>query len=117
MVAVVLQANSLWWDWAHWRSRAMPVEGTDKATLHAVITGPVAPGATIDTDGHAGYGDLSYQRETECLSAGAYVNGKARTNGIESFWALLKWACIAAHWWSKRHCCRYGAALSTARTP
>lgn len=59
-----------------------------------MITGHVAPGATIDTDGHAGHGDLSYQHETECLSAGAYVNGKASTNGIESFWPLLKWACI-----------------------
>jgi len=75
-----------------------------------MITGHVAPGATIYTDEHAGYRDLPYHHETVCHSAGAYVNGKASTNSTEPFWALLKRAYVGTHhWWSTRHCFRYVA--------
>lgn len=89
---------------------AMPVEGTDKATLHGVIAEHVDREATIYTDEYAGYRDLPYEHETVCHSAGEYVNSQASTNGIESFWALLKRAWVGTHhWWSTGHCFRYVA--------
>ena len=36
------------------------------------------------------YQGLTYERETVKHSVGEYVNKQAHTNGIESFWALLK---------------------------
>jgi hypothetical protein len=43
-------------------------------------------------------------------SAGEYVNGEASTNGIESFWALLKRGYYGTHhWWSVKHMRRYVA--------
>ena len=87
--------------------RAMPVASTDKATLHAVIHQHVDKEATIYTDAHGGYRDLLHEHETVCHSAGEYVRGAAHTNGIESFWALLKRAWVGTHhWWSRRHCFR-----------
>ena len=86
---------------------AMPVEGTDKAMLHAVINEPWTGRPTIYTDAHGGYRGLPHEHETVCHSAGEYVRGQAHTNGIESFWALLKRAWVGTHhWWSKRHCFR-----------
>ena len=47
-------------------------------------------GATIYTDEHGAYRGLPFEHKTVKHSAGEYVNGMAHTNGIESFWALLK---------------------------
>ncbi len=50
----------------------------------------------------------NYTHLTVRHSAGEYVNGKACTNGIESFWALLKRGYYGTHhWWSKKHLNRY----------
>ena len=38
-----------------------------------------------------------YDHKTVRHSAGEYVNGKASTNGIESFWALLKRGYYGTH--------------------
>ena len=69
--------------------RAFPIEGTDKATAHKEITKNVLPGSKVYTDSAAGYKDLPYEHEAVAHSVGEYVRGKAHTNGIESFWALL----------------------------
>ena len=53
----------------------------------------VESGALVYTDQHGGYVGLAkqgYQHESVNHSAKEYVNGMAHTNGIESFWALLK---------------------------
>ena len=43
-------------------------------------------------------------------SAGQYVNRGVSTNGIESFWALLKRGYVGTHhWWSVKHMHRYVA--------
>ena len=45
-----------------------------------------------------------------CHSAGEYVRGQARTNGIESFRALLNRVWVGTHhWWRRPHCFRYVA--------
>jgi hypothetical protein len=71
--------------------RAAHVSGTDKATLHGYIASNVRLGSTVTTDEHVGYrGIKGYSHMAVRYSAGEYVNGMAHTNGIESFWALLK---------------------------
>ena len=91
--------------------RAMPIQATDKKTLHHHVNNEVAAGATIYTDEHHGYrGLLRYKHKTVRHSAGEYVNQQASTNGIESFWALLKRGYIGTHhWWSIKHLHRYVA--------
>ena len=71
----------------------------------------VEPGATVYTDGHPAYGILSkfgYGHQWVNHSVGQYVNGLATTNGIESFWALLKRGYVGTfHWMSWKHLHRY----------
>ena len=48
------------------------------------------------------------RHETVCHSAGEYVRGMAHTNGIESFWSMLKRAYTGTyHWVSHKHLQRY----------
>ena len=90
---------------------AFPVSGTDARTLQNAILDNVEPGATVYTDGHPAYGILSkfgYDHQWVNPSVGQYVNGLATTNGIESFWALLKRGYVGTfHWMSWRHLHRY----------
>ena len=68
---------------------ASPVEGTDWATLQGFVLENVVPGAEIYTDDHRSYQGLP-NHEAVKHSAGEYVKGMAHTNGVESFWALMK---------------------------
>ena len=94
--------------------RAMPVTHTDKPTLHGLIEANVEGGSTVYTDEHRGcLGLCNYNHLTVRHSAGEYVNGKARTNGIESFGALLQRGYYGPpHWWSVTHTHRDGAAYA-----
>ena len=86
---------------------AAVVPGTDRPTLHGFVTGRAAPGATIYTDEHSSYDGLPHH-EVVNHSAKEYVNGHAHTNGIESFWALLKRGYIGTyHQMSVKHLDRY----------
>lgn len=89
--------------------RASVVAGTDKATLHGFIAANVEAGSTVCTDEHAGYrGMKNYTHLTVRHSAGEYVNAMAHTNGIESFWALLKRGYYGIyHYMSVKHLNRY----------
>ena len=91
--------------------RAMPVGGTDSKSLHPQIRENVEAGSTLYTDDHKAYrGMPEYKHEAVRHSAGEYVNGAASTNGIESFWALLKRGYYGTHhWWSVKHLHRYVA--------
>ncbi len=91
--------------------RAMPVNRTNKRTLQPAIRSNVSAGSTIYTDEHKAYDGMpDYNREAVRHSAGEYVNGAASTNGIESFWALLKRGYYGTHhWWSVKHLHRYVA--------
>lgn len=73
------------------RIKAKSINGTTAKTLHREILRNVQKGATLFTDDHKGYqGLLDYKHSAVKHSVGQYVNGMASTNGIESFWALLK---------------------------
>ena len=69
---------------------ARVVEGTDKETLQGFVTDHSAEDATVYTDDHGSYQGLPRAHETVKHSVSEYVNGMAHTQGIESFWALLK---------------------------
>lgn len=89
--------------------RAAHVRGTDKATLHGYIIANVQPGSTVRTAEHAAYRGLKdFSHYTVRHSAGEYVNDMAHTNGIESFWALLKRGYYGVyHYMSVKHLDRY----------
>ena len=89
--------------------RAFPVNQTDKITLQSAIVENVKRGATIYSDSYPAYNGLKgYDHEAVAHSAGEYVRGMAHTNGIESFWALLKRGYVGTfHWISVKHLHRY----------
>ena len=87
--------------------RGKVVEHADAATLHEFVNENVEPGAQIYTDEHRGYIGLD-NHETVNHSVGEYVKEQAHTNGIESFWALLKRGHYGTfHKMSKKHLHRY----------
>ncbi len=89
--------------------RAEVVERTDGATLKGFIREHVEPGATVYTDEYAPYKGLSgFRHESVNHKVSEYVRGMAHTNGIESFWAMLKRAHDGTfHKISPKHLQRY----------
>jgi transposase-like protein len=83
---------------------------TDAATLEGFIMNSVQTGATVFTDEHRGYSGLSksFSHQSVKHSVGEYVNGMVHTNGIESFWAMLKRGYKGTyHQMSAKHIERY----------
>ena len=72
------------------RVSATVVGNTDAKTLQGFVGDRAAKGATVYTDDHGGYHGMPFDHETVKHSISEFVNGMAHTNGIESFWALLK---------------------------
>ena len=95
------------------RVKAEVVEAENQYAILNAIKPTVEPWSTIYTDDHRAYHIIKqapFNHETVSHSAGEYVNGKAHTNGIESFWALLKRSYVGTHhWWSMKHLHRYVA--------
>ena len=90
------------------RVSAVVVKGTDAKTLQGFVGDHAAEGATIYTDDHKGYQGIPFEHETVRHSISEYVNGMAHTNGIESFWALLKRGYHGTyHHMSEKHINRY----------
>lgn len=91
--------------------RAMPVEKATGPVLRAFIGSNVPAGATIVTDYHKGYDllkTMGFTHKRVNHSVGEYVNDMAHTNGIESFWALLKRGHYGIyHYMSAKHLHRY----------
>ena len=89
--------------------KAEPVQDVTGSTLHTFIHTNVPRGATIVTDHFGGYNGLRhYNHLTVNHSVGEYVRDMAHTNGIESFWALLKRGYYGIyHHMSFKHLHRY----------
>jgi len=89
--------------------KAIPAMGTDKAEIHGFINKNVKSGATIYSDNHKSYIGLDgYEHESVNHSGSEYVRGVVHTNGIESFWALLKRGYYGTfHHFSNEHAIRY----------
>ena len=69
---------------------ARVIESTDKDTLHGFVTENAEPGAVVYTDDAPAYEGIPNPHESVKHSVSEYVNGMAHTNGIESFWSMLK---------------------------
>ena len=97
------------------RITAFPIPYTDKGTLQGAIKRNVAAGANLYTDEHLGYKGISgYNHSVVKHSVGEYVRDMASTNGVESFWALLKRGYVGTyHNISKKHLHRYVSEFST----
>jgi hypothetical protein len=83
-------------------------------TLQGFVTERVADGSTVYTDEHAAYRGLpGVHHESVAHSVSEYVRGKAHTNGIESFWAVLKRGYDGTyHHMSVKHLGRYVGEFS-----
>jgi len=93
--------------------RARVVEAADRPTLHRFVLDHAAPDATLYTDEAVAYRGMARHHEAVCHGAGKYVRGDAHTNGIESFWAILKRAHKGIyHKMSPKHLDRYARGFA-----
>ena len=87
---------------------AKTVPSTDKENLHGFIHEKVSSEAKVYTDDHRGYMGLPYDHESVNHSVKEYVREQAHTNGVESFWAMLKRGYYGTyHRISEKHLERY----------
>lgn len=88
--------------------KAKVVNRVDSVTLHGFIHDTTAPGAQLYTDELAAYKGIRMRHTAVKHSVGEYVDGMAHTNGIESFWAILKRGYVGTyHQISPKHLHRY----------
>ena len=87
---------------------AKVITNTDAETLQGFVLDHAAQGATVYTDDAPAYDGLPFTHSTVKHSVAEYVNGMAHTNGIESFWSMLKRAHKGTfHKISPKHLNRY----------
>ena len=94
---------------------ARHVEGTDAEHLAGHVAKHVGMGSKVYTDEGAAYNALDpfYDHESVNHSAGEYVRGEAHTNGIESFWSMMKRGYQGTyHKMSPKHLDRYVSEFS-----
>ena len=91
--------------------RAYPIGWPSAEDVEIAVLDSINFGSTVYTDGHAGYRRLEgfgFEHGVVEHTSGQYVNGMATTNGIESFWALLKRGYVGTfHYMSWKHLHRY----------
>ena len=88
---------------------AMPVSRTDALTLQGFVNANVEVGSTVYTDESRAYlGMVNFKHEAVKHSVKEFVRDMAHTNGIESFWAMLKHGYVGTyHKMSAKHLGRY----------
>ena len=88
--------------------RAKVVQSTCKDTLQGFVDDMTDPDTVVYTDDAKAYQGIPNPHETVKHSVSEYVNGMAHTNGIESFWSMLKRAHKGTfHKISPKHLQRY----------
>ena len=86
---------------------ARVIERQDRETLGGFVDVHTSPEAMVYTDGATAYQGRE-NHETVAHSVGEYVRGQAHTNGIESFWSMLKRGYMGTyHRMSPKHLQRY----------
>ena len=86
---------------------AKAVADTTSDTLQGFVKEHAAEGATVYTDEASAYEGLP-NHEAVKHSVGEYVRGQAHTNGVESFWSMLKRGYVGTyHKMSPKHLNRY----------
>lgn len=76
---------------------ALTVGDTDGPTLPGFVTDHTAPGTLIYTYDHTGHHGLRHHAVV-CYSVKQYVDRQGQTNGIESFWVLLKRSNVGTYY-------------------
>ena len=95
------------------RISAAVVPNTGARTLHGFVTSRTDESAMVYTDESASYKNLPRKRESVNHHVGQYVKDQAHTNGIESFWAMLKRGYKGTyHQMSAKHLDRYVAEFA-----
>ena len=92
------------------RVSATVIQGTTQENLEGFIQERVEPGSTVYTDDHGGYNrlHLDFEHASVRHSVREFVKGQAHTNGIESFWSMLKRGYYGTyHRMSEKHLQRY----------
>ena len=88
--------------------KAKVVENTAAKTLQKFVADTAADGARVFTDTAAAYKGMPFDHTSVRHSVGEYVRDMAHTNGIESFWSMLKRAHKGVyHKISPKHLQRY----------
>lgn len=97
------------------RVKASVLDNTTRPELQKFVNENVNPGANLYTDEHRSYlGIVGYNHESVSHSIGEYVKGQVHTNGIESFWSLLKRGYVGIfHHFTYKHLHRYLAEFET----
>ncbi len=94
------------------RISAQVVDSTDKQTLQRFVRLRAKGSAIVITDEHPSYQGLRFHRAVN-HSVGKFVDGMAHTNGIESFWSVLKRGYHGVyHRMSPKHLGRYVAEFA-----
>jgi len=89
------------------------VPNTRSETLQSFVTDRTAEDATVYTDEATAYQGIPRKHETVKHSAGEYVRGMASTNGMESFWSMLRRGHDGTfHHFSEKHLGRYVAEFA-----
>ena len=90
------------------RVKAAVVDAPNKANVQSFVHQNTEAEAQVYTDEAAVYAGLNRRHEWVKHSVGEYVKAMAHTNGMESFWAMLKRGYIGVyHQFSRKHCHRY----------
>ena len=91
--------------------KAKVTERVSSILLQRMVQETVEEGSEVYTDQNPGYRGLkkkNYKHESVNHSAGEYIRGKAHTNGVESFWSMLKRGHAGVyHKMSPKHLQRY----------
>lgn len=92
--------------------RAKVVEDVTSRTLTGFVKESIDPDALVYTDETPAYDALT-NRHAVCHSVGQFVDGMAHTNGLESFWSLMKRGYHGTyHRMSHKHLDRYVSEFS-----
>jgi transposase-like protein len=88
--------------------RAQVVEKVDRATLQGFVHQNTQEGAQVYTDEARAYEGLNRPHESVKHGVGEFVRDMAHTNGMESFWSMLKRGQDGTyHHFSPKHLDRY----------
>ena len=88
--------------------QAQVVEATDKETLQGFVTENTTEEAVVYTDEAKAYSGLPREHQAVGHSVGEYVRDQAHTNGLESFWSMMKRGYNGTyHQMSPKHLHRY----------
>ena len=84
------------------------VDRDDAPTLQGFVLRNTEPDTQLYTDSARAYKGIMRKHESVTHSVGEYVRGQVSTNGIESFWSMLKRGYVGIyHHISEKHLQRY----------